>query len=80
LDEATLILPLADFIDVEKEKARLAKEIGKLEQDIAKIDAKLSNKNFVDKAPEEVIEEQRERRAEADTVRAKLADALARLG
>uniref|UniRef100_UPI002623E811 hypothetical protein n=1 Tax=Asticcacaulis sp. TaxID=1872648 RepID=UPI002623E811 len=62
------------------EKARLAKEIGKLEQDIAKIDAKLSNKNFVDKAPEEVIEEQRDRRAEADTVRAKLADALTRLG
>ncbi|KPF86503.1 valine--tRNA ligase [alpha proteobacterium AAP38] len=80
LDEATLILPLADFIDVEKEKARLAKEISKLAQDIAKIDAKLSNKNFVDKAPEEVIEEQRERRAEADTVRAKLADALTRLG
>ncbi|MDG5494402.1 valine--tRNA ligase [Niveispirillum sp. BGYR6] len=80
LDEATLVLPLADFIDIEKEKARLAKEIGKLEQEIGKIDAKLANKNFVDKAPEEVIEEQRERRAEADTVRAKLAAALGQLG
>ncbi|MFV3076183.1 valine--tRNA ligase [Niveispirillum fermenti] len=80
LDEATLILPLADFIDVEKEKARLAKEIAKLEQEIGKIDAKLSNRNFVDRAPEEVIEEQRERRADAETTRAKLADALARLG
>jgi len=80
LDEATLVLPLADFIDIEKEKARLAKEIGKLEQEIGKIDAKLANKNFVDKAPEEVIEEQRERRAEADTVRVKLAAALGQLG
>jgi len=80
LDNATLILPLADFIDVEKEKGRLQKEIGKLEQEIAKIDAKLANPQFVERAPEEVIEEQRERRAEAEEVRAKLAGALARLG
>ncbi|WP_114391576.1 valine--tRNA ligase [Oleisolibacter albus] len=80
VEEATLVLPLADFIDVEKEKARLAKEIGKLEQEIGKIDAKLANRQFVERAPEEVIEEQRERRAEADTVRGKLADALASLG
>ena len=50
------------------------------EVEITKIDAKLSNKNFVDKAPEEVIEEQRDRRADADATRAKLAEALTRLG
>ncbi|MDG3443648.1 valine--tRNA ligase [Nitrospirillum amazonense] len=80
VDEATLVLPLADFIDLAKEKARLAKEIQKLEGEIAKVDAKLGNPNFVDKAPPEVIEEQRERRAEADSTRAKLAEALSRLG
>ncbi|HYE50421.1 MAG TPA: class I tRNA ligase family protein, partial [Azospirillaceae bacterium] len=80
VDEATVVLPLADFIDVEKEKARLSKEIARLEGEVAKIDAKLGNPNFVERAPEEVIEEQRERREEASQARAKLADALARLG
>ncbi|MDE1146430.1 MAG: valine--tRNA ligase [Azospirillaceae bacterium] len=80
VDDATLVLPLADFIDLDKEKARLAKEIQKLVGEIAKVDGKLGNPNFVDKAPPEVIEEQRERRAEAEGTRAKLAEALARLG
>ncbi|QJE72905.1 valine--tRNA ligase [Aerophototrophica crusticola] len=80
VEEATLVLPLADFIDVEKEKARLSKEIAKLAQEVSKIDAKLANPQFVERAPEEVIEEQRDRRAEAESVRAKLEEALARLG
>lgn len=77
---ATLVLPLSDFIDVEKEKARLSKDIAKLEQEVAKIDAKLGNPQFVERAPEEVIEEQRDRRAEADEAAAKLREALHRLG
>ncbi|MFC7332015.1 valine--tRNA ligase [Rhodocista pekingensis] len=80
IEDATLVLPLADFIDVEKEKARLLKEIGKLEQEIGKIDAKLSNPQFVEKAAEEVIEEQRERRATAEEAATKLREALQRLG
>jgi valyl-tRNA synthetase len=79
IGEAVAALPLGDVIDLAKERQRLQKEIGKAESEIAKIDAKLSNEAFVSRAPEEVIEEQKERRAEADAVRARLADAVSRL-
>ncbi len=76
LDEATLILPLEGIVDLEKERARLTREIDKLSGEIRKIDAKLSNEQFVAKAPEEVIEEQRDRRATAEQARGKLQKAL----
>ena len=79
LDEATLILPLAGIIDLDKENARLTKEIARLEGEIAKVDKKLGNAEFVAKAPEEVIEENRERRAEAVAALEKLRAALAML-
>lgn len=79
LDEATLVLPLSGLIDVAAETARLTKEIGKLEGEITKIDAKLGNAKFVAGAPEEVVEEQRERRAEADAALVKLREALKRV-
>ncbi|EWY42242.1 valyl-tRNA synthetase [Skermanella stibiiresistens SB22] len=79
LDEAAVLLPLAGVIDIDQEKARLRKEIDKLSGEVAKIDQKLNNANFVSRAPEEVIEEQRERRATAEAGRAKLTEALARL-
>ena len=79
LDEATVVLPLAGVIDIDQEKARLTKEIDKLSGEVAKIDQKLNNANFVSRAPEEVIEEQRDRRAAAESAKQKLAEALARL-
>jgi len=79
LDEATLALPIADVIDIAQERARLAKEVAKAEGEIAKIDKKLSNEAFVAKAPEEVVEENRERRAEEQERRDRLAAALGRL-
>ncbi len=79
LDEATFVLPIADVIDVAQERARLAKEVSKAEGEIAKIDKKLSNEAFVAKAPEEVVEENRERRAEEAERRDRLAAALKRL-
>jgi valyl-tRNA synthetase len=78
LEDATALLPLAGIVDFAKEETRLRKELDKTESEIAKIDAKLSNQAFVAKAPEEVIEEQKERRASAETARAKLKDALSR--
>jgi len=68
---------LTGLIDVEKEGARLKKEIARLESDIAKADAKLNNADFVARAPEEVIVEQRDRRDEAAARRDKLSQALA---
>ena len=79
LSDATLLLPLSGHIDVAKQRGLLGKERDKLAGEIAKIDAKLANAGFLAKAPEEVVEEQRERRAEAEATRAKLAQALDRL-
>ncbi len=79
LDEATLILPLAGIIDLDQERARLKKEIERLTGEIAKVDKKLGNVEFVAKAPEEVVEENRERRADAVASAEKLAAALAML-
>ena len=58
-------LPLGDVIDFAKERARLEKDLKKAQDEIARFDAKLSNEQFVSKAPEEVLTEQREKRAEA---------------
>jgi len=79
VDETSVVLPLDGVIDVEKERARLSKELGKFESETTKIDAKLGNAQFVAKAPEEVIEEQRERRAAAAAAADKLRTALAML-
>ena len=79
LGEATLILPLADVIDIAAERARLQKSLEKLDAEIAKAETKLGNAAFVDRAPAQVIETERERLAEQQTTRAKLHDAVARL-
>jgi valyl-tRNA synthetase len=80
LGEATLCLPLADVIDVDAERARLKKDIGKVEGEIKKISGKLGNQDFLDKAPEAVIEENKARLADEEARRDKLAAALERLG
>ncbi|MGA8077643.1 MAG: valine--tRNA ligase [Xanthobacteraceae bacterium] len=72
-------LPLAGIIDLAAERARLAKEMAKAEADIARVDAKLGNPNFVARAPEEVVEEEKEKREEAQARKAKIAEALGRL-
>ncbi len=72
-------LPLEGVIDLDAERARLAKEIQKIDADVGKIDAKLGNADFIRRAPEEVVEEQRERRDEAVGRKAKMEEALSRL-
>ncbi|MBM3511486.1 MAG: valine--tRNA ligase [Alphaproteobacteria bacterium] len=79
LDEATLVLPLAGIIDIAAERARLEREVKKLAGEIAGIDKKLANPAFVAKAPEEVVEEQRERRVDAEAASRRLMQAVARL-
>ena len=73
-------LPLAGVIDIAAERTRLSKERSRLEGEIGKIDAKLANADFLKRAPEEVVEEQRERRETAVARIARLDDALKRLG
>jgi valyl-tRNA synthetase len=79
VDGTTLILPLGDVVDLGQEKARLGKEIGRLDADLAKFAAKLGNPGFLAKAKPEVIEEQREREADARRDRDRLKAAYERL-
>jgi valyl-tRNA synthetase len=77
--EAIAALPLGDVIDLAQERARLQKDLKKAEDEMARFDAKLNNPSFVSRAPEDVIEEQREKRAEAAALAARLGEALNRL-
>lgn len=72
-------LPLKGVIDLSAEKARLDKELGKADADIKRVDAKLSNEKFVANAPEDVVEEEKEKREAATARKAKILEALERL-
>ncbi len=63
-DVGEVYMPLEGLIDVDAEKARLHKEILKVEVEVKKCDGKLSNKAFVDKAPAELVEREKARRDE----------------
>jgi valyl-tRNA synthetase len=78
-NEATAGLPLGDVIDFGKERTRLEKELKKAEDEIARFDAKLSNEQFVSRAPEDVLNEQREKRSEAAALANRLREAVGRL-
>ncbi len=80
LDGATVALPLEGVVDLPAEAARLKKDIAKLEGELAKMDAKLGNAQFIEKAPEEVVEELRERREAAAASVTKLKHALEQIG
>ena len=79
VDGATLILGLGDVVDLPREKARLGKEIGRLDAELAKIAAKLANPDFLAKAKAEVVEEQREREADVSRDRDRIKAAYDRL-
>jgi valyl-tRNA synthetase len=72
-------LPLKGVIDFVAESARLEKEMDKVAKDIARIDAKLTNAEFLKRAPEEVVDGEREKREEAEERRLKIIEALERL-
>ena len=72
-------LPLKGVIDFSAEKARLDKEIIKADADIKRVDAKLGNEKFVANAPEEIVEEEKEKREAAMARKEKILEALERL-
>ncbi|HVW66327.1 MAG TPA: valine--tRNA ligase [Candidatus Peribacteraceae bacterium] len=79
LPDIDLYLPLAGLIDTEKEKASLTKEKAQLESYVKGIEAKLGNKQFVDKAPPALVEEQKARLSEAKEKLEKIGKRLASL-
>ena len=72
-------LPLKGVIDLSAERTRLEKEIAKAEADIKRVDAKLSNQKFVANAPEEIVEEEKEKREAAVARKQKIVEAMERL-
>lgn len=77
--DATVMLPLADVIDLDQEKARLEKSITKADGEINKLQKKLQNQKFLSRAPENVVQEQKNRLTEEQATKGKLTDALERL-
>ena len=77
---AEVVMPLSGLIDVGAEKARISKDIGKADKEIANLEKKLANPQFLERAPEEVVAEQKARLADERTRRQRLVDALAQLG
>ena len=80
VDGVSFAIPLDGLIDLSAERERLTREVGKAEAEIEKIDKKLSNPAFTDKAPEKVVNLQKDRRAAYAAEIAKLQEALEGLG
>jgi valyl-tRNA synthetase len=72
-------LPLKGVIDLSAEKARLDKELARADADIRRVDAKLANEKFVANAPEDIVEEEKEKREAAVARKTKILEALERL-
>ena len=79
IDEAILILPISETIDLTEEKSRLDKEIDKQTAEIDRFEKKLSNERFVTSAPDEVVATERQKLADAQQTKIKLQEALERL-
>jgi valyl-tRNA synthetase len=75
-----VLIPLAGLIDLDAEKARLAKEIGRIEGEIKKCENKLGNANFVANAPAEVVAQERQRIADWSTQVTALREQMQKLG
>ncbi|MCC0064536.1 MAG: valine--tRNA ligase [Defluviimonas sp.] len=80
VEGGTFAIPLEGVIDIAEEKARLSGTLGKLEKDMGGLRGRLLNPRFVESAPEEIVEETREKLDLAEDEAAKLRAALKRLG
>ena len=77
--DAALYMPMNELVDVEKELQRLAKEIEKAEKNIAGLKGKLGNENFVARAPEQVVQAERDKLQKAESLLQQLKESEARL-
>jgi len=78
--EVEIVMPLGGLIDAATEKTRIAKDIGKADKEIATLEKKLGNADFLARAPEDVVAEQKTRLADEQMRRQRLVDALVTLG
>jgi valyl-tRNA synthetase len=76
----TIFLPLDGLIDVEAERARVGKEVAKVEAELEKVTAKLADENFTSKVPQKVLDEHQQRKTDWEEKLAKLREMLAALG
>ena len=79
-EEAKLFMPMAELIDLDKERARLEKELEKARKNYEGQMRKLSNENFISRAPEAVVQTERERAEKAKALVENLAASLKNLG
>ena len=78
--DAKIYIPMGELVDLEAEKARLNKDLAAVEKDLAFVNGKLSNENFVAKAPAAVVEAQREQKTRYEEKIAMLKESIAKLG
>ncbi len=79
-DNARMFMPMADLVDLDKERARIGKELANAEKQLAAQIGKLSNQNFVTRAPEAVVNIEREKKAKLEALIENLKASLASLG
>jgi valyl-tRNA synthetase len=75
-DEAKMYMPLSELVDIEKERQRIEKELSKAKAELERVEKKLQNESFVSKAPENVVNAEREKAAKAQALIANLEDSL----
>ena len=79
-DNARMFMPMAELVDLEKERARIQKELANAEKQLAGQNAKLANENFVTRAPEAVVNVEREKKAKLEALIENLKISLEHLG
>ena len=75
--DATIYMPMAELVDIAKELARIAAERKKAEENLQRIEAKLANESFTSRAPENVVNAEREKAEKARALIAKLDESAA---
>jgi len=76
----TLFLPLDGLIDVEAERARIGKEVAKVESELEKVTAKLADEKFTSKVPQKVLDEHQQRKTDWEEKLAKLREMMTAVG
>ncbi len=79
-DNARMFMPMAELVDLEKERERIRKELANAEKQLAGQNAKLANENFVTRAPEAVVNVEREKKAKLEALIENLKISLEHLG